>query len=339
MKQPFPNGNTGLHVVINVLSTMLLAGSNYTIQVLSSPTREDVDNAHAKGQWLEIGLLSPRNLRAIPWKRTLLWLTMALSSVPLHLFYNAAIFKVVTSNSYDMYTIGTNSADWKTLNETSTNKTNSTYWKMMNGEWISIYNRQYVSIHGDLYFAIDQVAFPVDLSNVQPDYFQATLPINPESITSIMTPNKDWITVVHQFENSTQPVLLHVSEVFSQKITDGAASRVHISLYFMIVVVTFNFLKLLIMLWVLRTDRSAYLVTLGDAAASFLENPDPHTYTKCMLGKDEMLVRLGSLPAHPVSSTEEKEELDLRCSGVWLPRTVRYFYPVDSTGKGAYTVL
>jgi hypothetical protein len=77
--------NTGLHVIINALSTMLLSASNYTTQVLSSPTRKDVDGAHKKGQWLTIGLLSPRNLRAIPLKRRLLWLTMASSSIPLHL--------------------------------------------------------------------------------------------------------------------------------------------------------------------------------------------------------------------------------------------------------------
>lgn len=77
--------NTALHVLINALSTTLLAGSNYTMQVLNSPTRKDVDVAHAKGQWLDIGILSPHNLRKLPWKRTALWYTLALSSIPLHL--------------------------------------------------------------------------------------------------------------------------------------------------------------------------------------------------------------------------------------------------------------
>ena len=65
--------DSALHVLINALSTVLLAGSNYTMQVLGSPTRQDVDIAHAKGQWLDIGLLSPRNLRLIPRQRTVLW--------------------------------------------------------------------------------------------------------------------------------------------------------------------------------------------------------------------------------------------------------------------------
>lgn len=77
--------NTGYHIAINALSTILLSASNYTMQVLSSPTRADVDKAHKKGNWLWIGLLSPRNLKAIPLKRKLLWLMMASSSIPLHL--------------------------------------------------------------------------------------------------------------------------------------------------------------------------------------------------------------------------------------------------------------
>ncbi|KAL2129741.1 hypothetical protein VTI74DRAFT_7388 [Chaetomium olivicolor] len=38
--------NTGIHVVINVLSTILLAGSHYCMQCLSAPTREQIDQAH-----------------------------------------------------------------------------------------------------------------------------------------------------------------------------------------------------------------------------------------------------------------------------------------------------
>ena len=79
--------NTVLHIFINALSTVLLSASNYTMQVLSSPTRKDIDAAHAKGKWLDVGLLSPRNLLSIPRRRATLWLILATSSVPLHLWY------------------------------------------------------------------------------------------------------------------------------------------------------------------------------------------------------------------------------------------------------------
>lgn len=41
--------NSGLHLAINILSTILLSGSNYCMQCLSAPTRTDVDIAHARG--------------------------------------------------------------------------------------------------------------------------------------------------------------------------------------------------------------------------------------------------------------------------------------------------
>lgn len=78
--------NTGVHLFINILSTMLLSGSNYTIQVMSSPTRSEIDNAHRNGDWLVIGMLSTRNWKRIAGKRVVLSVILALSSIPLHLW-------------------------------------------------------------------------------------------------------------------------------------------------------------------------------------------------------------------------------------------------------------
>jgi hypothetical protein len=75
----------GLHLVINVLSTILLGASNYAMQCLSAPTRREVDKAHEKRVWLDIGVLSFRNLTKIRKKRAFLWAFLGLSSMPLHL--------------------------------------------------------------------------------------------------------------------------------------------------------------------------------------------------------------------------------------------------------------
>lgn len=74
-----------VHLAINVISTLLLGGSNYCMQCLSAPTRLDIDRAHARGKWLDIGVPSARNLFAIPRYKALLWLILGLTSVPLHL--------------------------------------------------------------------------------------------------------------------------------------------------------------------------------------------------------------------------------------------------------------
>jgi hypothetical protein len=77
--------NIGAHVVINFLSTALLGASNYAMQCLSAPTRSEIDAAHSDGGWLDIGVLSVRNLRKISKTRALLWSFIGLSSLPLHL--------------------------------------------------------------------------------------------------------------------------------------------------------------------------------------------------------------------------------------------------------------
>jgi len=77
--------NTILHWFINLLSSVLLSSSNYCMQCLSAATRKEIDVAHARGKWLDIGILSTRNLRCIAKKRAFLWAVLLLSSLPLHL--------------------------------------------------------------------------------------------------------------------------------------------------------------------------------------------------------------------------------------------------------------
>ena len=76
--------STGLHVVINLLSTLLLGASNLCMQLLAAPRRSEVDRAHRKFVWLHIGVPSLRNLRHIGWERLLICAILGISSIPLH---------------------------------------------------------------------------------------------------------------------------------------------------------------------------------------------------------------------------------------------------------------
>lgn len=60
--------NMVYHCLINFLSTLLFSTSNYTMQVLNAPTREEADYAHAYTSWVEVGTVSLRNLRFMTWK-------------------------------------------------------------------------------------------------------------------------------------------------------------------------------------------------------------------------------------------------------------------------------
>jgi uncharacterized protein DUF6536 len=78
--------NRGAHLIVNVLSTLLLSGSNYCMQCLSAPTRREIDNAHKRGITLDIGIPSLRNLVAFgPNWKGLMWTLLGISSLPLHL--------------------------------------------------------------------------------------------------------------------------------------------------------------------------------------------------------------------------------------------------------------
>lgn len=76
--------DTGLHVVINVLSTLLLGASNLCMQLLVAPTRREIDKAHKRYVWLDIGVPSVRNLRYISRERLVVCVILGISSVPLH---------------------------------------------------------------------------------------------------------------------------------------------------------------------------------------------------------------------------------------------------------------
>jgi len=77
--------NTWVHFAINAVSGVLLSASNYCMQCLSAPTRKETNKAHASGKWLDIGIPSIRNLKAIGKRKLFFWWCLGLSSIPLHL--------------------------------------------------------------------------------------------------------------------------------------------------------------------------------------------------------------------------------------------------------------
>lgn len=137
--------------------------------------------------------------------------------------------------------------------------------------------------------------------------------------------------------SDSNPISAHIVYGFSTNV--GDRSRVQVSLYFMIVVVTFNVMKLSIMLIVLTTDRNNHLVNMGDAAASFLKPQDPYTDSKSILGKEEFFVAMGMPSLRPTSNAEEARDLKLRVKGTWLPQPQRDFFFINKHGEVIHTML
>lgn len=79
---------TGLHILINILSTTLVATSSYCCQLLMAPTREDVDHAHAHRIWLPIGTFDIKRLSLLPRGRKLNWYMLLCTSIAIQLMYD-----------------------------------------------------------------------------------------------------------------------------------------------------------------------------------------------------------------------------------------------------------
>ena len=96
---------------INILGTILVGGCSYSMQCLSSPTREEVDAAHSRGHWLHIGVPNTRNLLSISRYRLGLWCLLTLASIPLHLLYNSVVFSTLSTRSYSAFLISSDYLD------------------------------------------------------------------------------------------------------------------------------------------------------------------------------------------------------------------------------------
>ncbi|KAJ5370373.1 uncharacterized protein N7496_006465 [Penicillium cataractarum] len=93
---------TALSLMINILSEVALGASNFAMQTLVAPTRDEVDQSHAQHKWLDIGSTSLRNLFAIPKTRLALWFVLIITATPFHLIYNSIVFKSIPANFYDV---------------------------------------------------------------------------------------------------------------------------------------------------------------------------------------------------------------------------------------------
>ena len=59
--------------------------TNVVQYCLTPPTREEIDKAHSKGQWLDIGAMSFRNIMRVSRKRIFLFMCLGFTSPILQL--------------------------------------------------------------------------------------------------------------------------------------------------------------------------------------------------------------------------------------------------------------
>ncbi|KAJ4301352.1 hypothetical protein N0V90_003444 [Kalmusia sp. IMI 367209] len=348
--ESMPQLSSAIHIVINVLSTILLSASNYTMQVLSSPTRAEIDKAHRAGKWFDVGVLSIHNLKRISWKRMFLCAIMVLSSVPLHLFYNSAAIYIAASNEFRVSFVPLESSEATSISS------NSSFTYLPNENWKSAYASTLVR-YGDLHLFVDQWASHINRSNdtgipwtKEDTPANLTWPIETRVTLDRMIYDNmtEWINVTYvakeRNDQGAFPKFARVIHGYGTNVP--ARDRMQLSLSFLIVVIICNAVKLATMLWVLYVEKSDFIVTLGDGAASFLEYRDPTTEKYCVFSKDAITAEVAHRNARQATlhdletmpkpdaldqdmlniqggsssdglKTDHFEELVLNSSGVW----------------------
>ncbi|KAI6352151.1 hypothetical protein MCOR25_009535 [Pyricularia grisea] len=81
------------HLLLNIISTGILASSDFFMQVVTSPSRPEINAAHEYLRSVDIGFQSLRNVQWLSGTKKICWLLLLLSSVPIHLFFNSAIYE------------------------------------------------------------------------------------------------------------------------------------------------------------------------------------------------------------------------------------------------------
>ncbi|KAL3440941.1 hypothetical protein BJX65DRAFT_17229 [Aspergillus insuetus] len=283
--------NTGLHLLINVFSTILLAASNHGMQCLCAPTRKDVDRVHHYGGWLHIGVPSIKNLGHVSGRRAFLWLCLLVSSVPLHLLYNSTVFYTTSAYGYDVF-VGRESPVGKSLGALGSPSQGTFFARFraaaQNGsledltasECFNAYDTTYQANYGTLILLSD------DVQN-RSDYYWVTT-------EDVYTPMKDqyphnwmcWpdLETCSAAEAARGQWTLRgytISSCLSQRVPQYC--RLQYSLPLTIVVIVANLVKAIVLCYMSFSQSDPPMLTTGDAVASFLNKPDTFTVGRCLL--------------------------------------------------------
>ncbi|KAL3478462.1 hypothetical protein BJX99DRAFT_256359 [Aspergillus californicus] len=312
--------NSGFHFAINFLSTAVLGASNFSMQILASPTRGEVDRAHGRRKWLNIGTPSLQNLGMISRVRVVVYAVLALSSATLHLFWNSAVFESFPFISYtSVFVTGsylTNNNPWGNVADARTRalQTMGRGFDRLNRTSCIQRYMDPLSGAGDIVVVTklldnsltsnDSTSFVKsfriwDTSNWDrlqnwmydsPDY-----PHRPYSEDKLLPYAANWTVNV---EGQAIPV----DYCLGQPVQDlSNRCGLHFNTTIMIIVCVMNFVKVLgvAYTWIQslrahRREQRAYnayeqeaLVTIGDSMQSFLNHSDKHTRQMCLVSQSD----------------------------------------------------
>ncbi|MCJ1309054.1 hypothetical protein MMC25_002709 [Agyrium rufum] len=268
------------HLAINVLGTLLLALSNASMQCLSAPTRDDIDLAHAHGRWLHIGAGSIKNVFHVCRRRKLTWIVLLLSSLPLHLIYNSVIIQTSEANAYNALVVTQDFLNSPSLVDINPNTSISlsdlrqiqadaqSYTRLETSDCIAKYSTIWVNGRSNVILMSNYTSqnWGTNGTVLSASYFTfdvSTTPFgNSYNKTNKAVPLSDTNAAIEY--------------CLSNEIMSVCSLQVHVP--FLMVIAVANVFKIACFAFiVVGLPRLFPLITVGDAVASFIENPDPAT--------------------------------------------------------------
>ena len=280
------------HLGINVLSSTLLSASNYTMQCLSAPVREEIDKAHRERIALDIGIPSLKNLRRISRIKLILWGLLAVSSIPLHLVYNSVVFSTITARSYTVFVVTSdflsgaplaNSTDIgnsiRNISVSKQNQSNSEWWEELDStKCREAYRPSIISDRSDVLAVLSANSTGNSLlrylsrgtgwsSWTCPDW-------DCEVLGSVACEGMCGYSNTDYFD------YYPIDHCLSRR--PAGKCQLQFSLPIMSIVMICNLTKAVCMLLTIRHRFATPILTLGDAVASFLKRPDIYTKNNCL---------------------------------------------------------
>ncbi|KAE9399621.1 hypothetical protein BT96DRAFT_820335 [Gymnopus androsaceus JB14] len=268
----------------------------------------EVDEAHERGFWLDIGLQSIGNLKYTSrWKR-LVWILLSAASIPLHLFYNSSFFSTLSANDYVVYLAqgpdvehipknnGTLDLD---CSVTSTNCPEGAQFEISNWGFLSAsdclqaYAVDFLSDRRNLVVVGNSTnnsgffifgGFNSDVS------FEWICEHEIDGAVEDIPCDSQWRTInasnwqIQTPNGGFKALQISVDYCLSEAIAPRCQLQFNLPL--LIIVIFFNIVKVICMVIVATKMKDHPLVTVGDAIASFMDHPQPHTKEMCLVSQN-----------------------------------------------------
>lgn len=283
--------------------------------------RPIVSHACSILSWLKIGFPSIRNLKRVSALRLVLWSLIAISSVPLHLLYNSAVFSALSTRQYNVFLVSDDVLDGASFSLSTIlpyggeidgervtfsgeglqaileryQRNPISLMTLDNQAWVIAYSTNIIpsradvilvsstAVEGNSVLVIHKHAENDRLSNSIPVDGYAPYPQQPGIVAILNAWSVNISSKSSEATSQSLPIATPIQYYLSQPVLERC--KFQFSLLIMIVVISCNLIKAIyigFMAW--KRDREP-LVTLRDAIASFLGQPDPTTEGNCAAGK------------------------------------------------------